>query len=52
MVATEIGIAFVVLASIGLVAALLGILVWLLAVIVRGMRARAFPDKAQPTTRR
>lgn len=53
MVATGIGIAFVVLASVGLVATLLGVLVWLLAVIVKGIgRGRAPRAEPQGPTRR
>lgn len=49
MSATGFGVAFVVLASIGLVVTLVGILLWLLVVIFRGFsRSRRVP----PTTRR
>ncbi len=47
--ATGFGVAFVILASIGLVVTLLGILIWLLVVIFRGFsRQRQVP----PVTRR
>ncbi len=49
MSATGIGVTFVILASIGLAGTLVGVLVWLLAVIVKGVaRTRSAP----PATRR
>ena len=53
MFATDIGIAFVILASVGLLATLIGVLVWLLAVIVKGIsRGRAATKEAPPPTPR
>ena len=50
MAATGIGVAFVVLASIGLVLMLVATLVWLVAVILKGF-ARARAEAAQTTRR-
>ncbi len=50
---TDIGIAFVVLATVGLLVTLAGVLIWLLVVIVKGLgRVRAATDEAPPTTPR
>lgn len=51
-VETDIGIAFVILATVGLLATLIAVLIWLVAVIVKGIaRMRAATDD-NPTTPR
>jgi hypothetical protein len=47
MLATDIGVAFVVLASVGLLAVLVATLIWLVAAILKGIaRARAASSQA------
>jgi hypothetical protein len=50
MDATGIGVAFVILASVSLVLMLVAILIWLVAVILKGF-ARARAESAQTTRR-
>ncbi|MFN8517128.1 MAG: hypothetical protein U0841_32080 [Chloroflexia bacterium] len=50
MLATDIGVAFVVLASIGLVLMLVATLVWFVAAVIKGF-ARARAEAAQTTRR-
>jgi hypothetical protein len=53
MSATDSGIAFVDLATIGALATLIGVVVWLLAVVVKGLACmRAATDEAPVTTPR
>ena len=51
MFATDIGIAFVVLATVGLFGMLVAVLIWLLALIVRGV-SRGRKAATPPTTPR
>ncbi len=50
MLATDIGVAFVILATISLVLLLVATLVWLIAVILKGF-ARARAESSQTTRR-